>query len=185
MKPLAVRQHQFECRRRRAILPSRVPVHQGEPRRPVLPEPFPPSVQRVLRQPVLLAELLDGSSAVLLCRNPLGPLICFRVVGLCSVAVPLMKHNAPPAGSLVRSHFRDVYAILHPTGEISALLSRRSVRLSDRLRSCYGRITGRVVVTHRLFATKCISAGSASDAGRRDSWDRGFMSICRTNPMDS
>jgi hypothetical protein len=60
---------------------GRAPVHQGEPHRPCLLEPFPPSVKAVLRQALFLTELLHGNSGALLRCDSFGPLLCFWVGG--------------------------------------------------------------------------------------------------------
>ncbi len=78
-QPLAGRQYQFQYRLRRPLLPTRAPLHQGEPHRPLLLEPFAPGVEGVLRQPLFLTELLHGHSAALLRSDSFGPLVCFRV----------------------------------------------------------------------------------------------------------
>jgi hypothetical protein len=50
------RQRQFQYRLCPALLPPRVPLHQGEPNRPSFLEPFIASVEGVLRQPLFLAR---------------------------------------------------------------------------------------------------------------------------------
>jgi len=62
---------------------GRNPSLYREPHRPFLLEPFTPGVEGVLRQPLLLTELLYGHSAALLRRDSFGPLACFRVGWLC------------------------------------------------------------------------------------------------------
>src|SRR5262249_44908276 len=46
---------------------------------PFLLEPFPPSAEGALRQPLFPAELLHGHSAAPLGSDSFGPLVCFRV----------------------------------------------------------------------------------------------------------
>src|SRR5579883_1466861 len=80
-QPLAGRQHKFQRRLRRVLRPPRAPVHQSEPNRPCLLEPFPPGVERVLRQSLFPTELLHGNSAALLRCDSFGPLVCLWVGG--------------------------------------------------------------------------------------------------------
>ena len=54
---------------------------KSEPHRPAFLEPLPPGVEGVLRQPMLLAELLHRDAAALLRRDSFG-LVCFGVARL-------------------------------------------------------------------------------------------------------
>src|SRR6478672_12679550 len=74
-QPFAGRQYQFQSSFSRRLLPCRSSIHQSETYRLFLLEPFPPGVEGIFCQPLVLAELLHGGSAALLRDDSFGPLL--------------------------------------------------------------------------------------------------------------
>src|SRR5579863_8389751 len=85
-QPFTARQYQFQARLLGRFRTCPSGLDQGEPHRLLsIVEPFAPTVEAMLRQPMFFAELPYRDSPALLLGDPLPPLICF--------ACPLILHD--------------------------------------------------------------------------------------------
>jgi hypothetical protein len=122
-QPCASRQHQFQCRLRRALLPPRAPFHQSESHRLFFLKPFTPSIEGVLRQPLFLKNCFTEVPLRRCAEIRSVHSSAFGLVVLSSMTVSLMTPECTVRRHMRKSGLPDAYFRLRAASSWSANLS--------------------------------------------------------------